>query len=351
MTTTSKTLVPVGDPARVIGLFADHIRDDHDMVFDTAEDGSRYIDQDGFRLEMRAEPNGLRVTIKAPHESALVFFKEEFVKHVAELDPVAAGQIRWSGETATVGSLPPNFRVLEVVGGRAVFPGLLRVTLRHEEASGLGIGGIHLRLMLPLRRDRRPVWPRMAENGTPVWPTGDDTLHARFITLRHVRPNEVDIDIVDHDGGLIAEWARKAQPGGRVGVMGPAGETSLPVKTGLFLAADATGIAAVARMMEAAGPDVEGHAAIAATSLAVARDYLRKSRLSIEALPQVRFEDEIVGRAKALTKFGVTQYAFFAGEFQNAQDLRAQFKRELGLGKNAQLSTAYWRRGVPGFGG
>ncbi|MEM7529595.1 MAG: siderophore-interacting protein [Pseudomonadota bacterium] len=351
MTITSDTIVPVADPAHLIALFVDHIREDHDMLLDTAADGSRYLDQDGFRLEMRAEDAGLHVKITAPNGGALGFFKEELVNHVAEIDPEAARKIRWSGETSAVGALPPNFKVLEVVGGREIFSGLLRVTLRHEDAASLGTGGIHLRLMMPLRRDRQPVWPRMGENGAPVWPTGDDTLHARFITLRHVRRGEVDIDIADHDGGLIAEWARAASPGGAVGVMGPAGETKLPVNSGLFLAADATGIAAVARMMEAAGTDIEGRLVVAAPSLAEARHYLPASRLSIEALPSTRFEDEIVGRAKALTRTDHTQYAFFAGEFQNAQDLRAHFKRGLGLAKTRQLSTAFWRRGVPGFGG
>ncbi|MEM7526797.1 MAG: hypothetical protein AAF416_03855 [Pseudomonadota bacterium] len=95
----------------------------------------------------------------------------------------------------------------------------------------------------------------------------------------------------------------------------------------------------------------EGHPVAATPSLADARDDLPTSRPSIETLLPMRFGEEIARRAKALTRPYVTQYAFFAREFQKAQDLRAHFKRDLGPGKTGQLSTELCRGGVPGFGG
>ncbi|MEM9439912.1 MAG: siderophore-interacting protein, partial [Pseudomonadota bacterium] len=220
---SSETIIPVSDPAAMMGMFIQHIKDDHGMEFDIADDGLHFLEHDGFGLAFKPEPQGLLVRIKGPNPGVLIFFKEEIVSHVAEVDQTAADNIRWSGETAEVGALPGNFKVLRVKSSRRIFSGMQRVTLTHEDVASLADHGIHLRLMMPLDAERTPIWPRMAENGTPRWPQGDDKLHARFITLRHVRPNEgeVDIDIALHDGGLISSWAEQAKDGQTVGVMGP----------------------------------------------------------------------------------------------------------------------------------
>ncbi|MEO0622197.1 MAG: siderophore-interacting protein [Pseudomonadota bacterium] len=351
-TSMSDTVIPVADPSRLMGFFIDHIRDEHGIVFDEADDGSRIFRQDEFGLRFHVLPSGLQVRIEGPNPGVLIFFKEEIVSHVAELDPTAAANIRWSGETAVAGALPSNFKVLEVTASREVFAGMQRVTLVHDDVVSLADGGIHLRLMLPLEPGRVPVWPRMAENGVPVWPGGADKLHARMITLRHVRPSEgeVDIDIVRHAGGLISDWAQQAREGQRVGVMGPAGKVTLPVFDGLFLAADGTGLPALARLLESLPAAATGDVVVAFPPDADATDYLPQTPLRVHKIAPDRFEGEVVQRAAALTARGRTGYAFFAGEFQNAQDLRAHFKAELGLDKTTQISAAYWRRGVPGYG-
>lgn len=73
------------------------------------------------------------------------------------------------------------------------------------------------------------------------------------------------------------------------------------------------------------------------------RDYLPQTKLRVHALPPTAFEAEVLGHAQALTNDGLG-YACFAGEFQNAQQLRGHFKTALGMGKTCQICTAYWRR-------
>jgi NADPH-dependent ferric siderophore reductase len=65
--------------------------------------------------------------------------------------------------------------------------------------------------------------------------------------------------------------------------------------------------------------------------------------LRVHALPPAEFETAVLGHAQALTDDGLG-YAFFAGEFQNAQQLRGHFKSALGMDKTRQICTAYWRR-------
>ncbi|MEM1049277.1 MAG: siderophore-interacting protein [Pseudomonadota bacterium] len=351
--TVSDTVIPVADGKALMALFIAHIRDEHEIELEETGDGTRFFEQEGFRLDLRSDPRGLYVRIEGPNANDLVFLKEEIAGHVAEIDATAAGNIRWSGETAQEGALPANFKVLQVVSTSEVFPGLYRVTLSHDDVSSLAAGGVHLRLMMPLDRSRTPVWPRMAANGAPVWPQDENRLHARFVTLRSVRPahGEVDIDIVCHRGGLISDWAQKANKGQTVGVMGPAGNTVIPADaTRICLAADGTGLASVARLMETLPDGVEGDVVVAFASAGDARDYLPEGPLRLHAIEPARFDAEIGAAVRDLTRDTSIHYAYFAGEFENAQDLRRYYKTHLGLDKTRQISTAYWRRGVPGYG-
>ncbi|MEM8685711.1 MAG: siderophore-interacting protein [Pseudomonadota bacterium] len=352
MVAISETVVPVSDAKTVLSYFADHMRKDHGIELDVAEDGSRHLDMEGFCIDMRVDPRGLYIRIEGPNEGTLIFFKEDVAEHVSEIDATAAANIRWSGESSVEGALPVNFKVLKVVSSRPVFPGLQRVTLAHDDVSSLAADGVHLRLMLPLITGRVPKWPRMAANGAPVWPQGDDKLHARIITLRNVRPTlgEVDVDVVKHEGGMISRWAANAESGNAVGIMGPAGKTSPIVSKNMFFAADGTGLPALARIIDDLPNDAAGDVVVAVHQDYNVTDYLPPSGFRVHTIAPDRFPSEILGTARELTRRGYTSYAFFAGEFDNAQEMRKHFKDELGLDKQTQLSAAYWRQGVPGYG-
>ncbi|MEM1164392.1 MAG: siderophore-interacting protein [Pseudomonadota bacterium] len=348
----TETLFPATDPGGLMAAIVDHLEGEHDLTFETDPDGTRSIEMDGTRLVFRPDAAGVRAEILVPQPAMLGFFKEELVGLVARFDPDAAGAARWQGETAEAGALPPNFRVLEVRESREIFDGMVRVTLTHRDVESLARGGVHLRLMLPANPGGVPVWPRMAANGVPDWPQGADKLHARFVTLRHVRPDagEVDIDLVRHEGGLISDWARTARPGMQAGIMGPAGEAVLPERAGVFLACDGTGLPAMARLLESGGPEASGDMVLALPRGVDPASYLPRTGLRLHVLPPERFEAEVMGLARTLTGPGKTRSAFFAGEFDTAQTMRALFRGDLGLGKGLQMSVAYWRRGVPGHG-
>lgn len=352
MPVTSDAVIPMPSPKDVLNMIAQHIREEHEMELDTAEDGSKFFVVADFRVEFRAEAQGLCVRLHGPSHESLGFLKEEMVEHISEIDQVAANNIRWSGEQTAVGDLPPNFRVLQVSKSERISENFQRVTLSHDQARDMASGGTHLRLMLPLEQGRQPVWPRMAANGVPDWPQGEDKLHARFVTIKNVRQdeNEVDIDIVRHAGGLISDWATSVQPGDTAGVMGPAGVEHLPSMGNIFLAADETGLPSIARLLETATADASGYVVVAASADLDVHSYLPSTKLSVERLDPDEFRSKILARATELTKPNKTTYAHFAGEFQNAQELRKMFKFRLGLTKTSQMSIAFWRDGVPGFG-
>ncbi|MEM9633662.1 MAG: siderophore-interacting protein [Pseudomonadota bacterium] len=348
----TEATIPVSDPKATMSMFVSHLEEEHDIQAEVAEDGSKSFEQDGFSIKFKPLSQGLNVRIAGPNESVFIFFKEEIAEHVRELDPTAAANIRWSSENSREGALPPNFKVLTVKNSFELFNGMQRVTLVHEDVGCFASDDVHLKLMMPVDPARTAVWPTMAANGAPVWPGGVDKLHARFITLRHVRTQdgEVDIDIARHNNGLISNWACRAMPGQKVGVMGPAGAAVLRHSDNVFLAADGTGMAAVARLLESAHPNANGDVVVAAPGDYDISEYFPQTRFNLHSIAPEQFEKRILEMAQQLTASGKTSYAFFAGEFQNAQDMRKLFKSRLGLDKSSQMSVAYWRRGVPGHG-
>lgn len=245
--------------------------------------------------------------------------------------------------------MPSNFRVLRASRRQAVHPGLIRVTLEGVDVEALTKDGIHMRLMMPAQRGRKPVWPVINENGATVWPQGDDTLHTRYVTIRAIRPDarEVDVDIAHHAGGLISDWAALEGDDQEVGVMGPAGDPRLEHTENVVLAADVTGLPAIARLIESVQGQVSGHLFVAAPSQQALEDYLPRSSLKMTAIDPARFTDEVADHIRNCTTDPVS-YGWFAGEFKGAQAVRRVFKDSFGLAKKTQLSVAYWKQDTPG---
>ena len=86
----------------------------------------------------------------------------------------------------------------------------------------------------------------------------DDHDIARHYTIRRWNPSvpSMDIDVVTHGHGLGATWARDAQPGDVVAISTPHGYYATPEDSKhRLLVADATGLPAIARILEEASPD------------------------------------------------------------------------------------------------
>ncbi|QPH55593.1 siderophore-interacting protein [Pontivivens ytuae] len=335
----------------MLSAFVSHLEDDHDLEFTKRKDGTHFIHRDEFCISFRVQSDGLQVAIGAPSESALLFFKDEVARHVEELDAEAASKMRWSGEASREGDLPPNFRILEVVKSQRIFQNMQRITLHMPDLAKRKEAGFHLKLMLPSRPGRKPLWPSMAANGAPIWPRGDDALHARYMTIMATRPSveEIDIDVVCHGEGMISLWAQTARPGDEIGAMGPAGMSGLPVASRYLLVADMTGLSSVARILRCLPLDATGHVVVAAPDDCDISTYLPMTTLDIHRLLPDAFQAEALEMMEQITEGTQPEQAWFAGEFDGAQAARKLFRGKCGLGKGTQLAVAYWRRDHPGF--
>ena len=220
--------------------------------------------------------------------------------------------------------------MLTVLDSRELFAGMQRVTLLYPGIAANAHEGAHLRMFIP---------------------TPDGTPHARYMTMKQIdlTAQTVSIDIVHHSDGPISQWSQSVSQSDMIKVTGPAGMLTLPKAQRYFLAADRTGLPCIARYLETLHPDSTGDVVVAAPHDCDLGHYFPTTNLTVHPISPDVFEAEVLKKALALTKPGCTDYAFFAGEFQNAQALRRHFKDELGLNKLSQVSASYWRRNRPGF--
>ncbi|MEO1143568.1 MAG: siderophore-interacting protein, partial [Pseudomonadota bacterium] len=254
--------------------FCDEEFTEHGLTCSWPESNLLRVEEMGCLVEIKALEGAVDILVDTPSDNFLTFIRDEIVEHLEEFDPQAIKDLRWTGGIK-IGELPSNFRILRATKRREIFPGLIRVTLEGIDVQALTKDGIHIRLMMPKERGRKPVWPVVAENGSTAWPEGDDKLHHRFVTIREIRidQREIDVDIAHHDGGLISDWAAMQGDEQEVGVMGPAGDPYLEYTENVVLAADYTGLPALARLIESVNGEVTGHVFAEASSQALLENY------------------------------------------------------------------------------
>lgn len=351
MTEQAVAAVAVPNPASAFKQLCEHIAE-HGIEAQRLGDRGIRFTHEGCTLEFSHDDAELDISINAPSQNMLFFLKEAAASHIAEIDAVAGAGIRWSddaGSGVEAGGRPLNFRELRLIESRDVLSNMVRLTLTGDNISDLGVDGLHVKLMLSANGQVNPTWPTVAANGVTVWPDGENALHVRYFTLRHVRlgDNCVDIDVVKHVGGKVADWASTAKIGDRIGVMGPGGGGIPEFDGRLLLSGDETALPAIARIIESLPPDRPCDLVIGMADDDKLEDYLSfGSQVAIHRLDSSVFNSRAVEVLHEVAEQnGRPAYAWFGGEFDTANAVRRLFKGEFGLTKGDQLSVAYWQRG------
>lgn len=343
----SSTYVGLAEADAAFRQLIDHALG-HDVPVEETGAGRATLGGANQVIDIVSDGNGLAIKVSAESESALYFLREAVVLHLAEVDSKSAQALRWDGIAAGAGAsrLPSNFHAAKIAGRRAPIPGLIRLTLSFETWDDSLCGpGLHVKLLVPMTPGRLPVWPAAEANGATRWPSGEDELHVRYYTIKSADPvtRTVEIDIVCHEGGRVTGWAKAARPGDPVGLMGPAGRERPEAGQSVFLAGDQTALPALARTLETLAPGTRGTLLAAADGLETLQAYLPETGLDLVALPPARFAEDCLGQARHLVASSWPDFAWFAGEHQNAQAMRKLFKGEWGLTKGQQYAIAYWR--------
>ncbi|GIH96498.1 siderophore-interacting protein [Planobispora siamensis] len=246
---------------------------------------------------------------------------------------------------------PLAYRLLEVRRVDRITPGTVRVTLAGAELEGFREQAPtdHVKLCFPAPGAELPV-PAVVEDD--AWARGPVEPITRDYTVRHYRPEalELDVDMVVHGDGVASAWAERAEPGMRLGVLGPRGSVVVPPAYDWYLlAAEETGIPALGRWLEAlpAGVKVIAFAEVAGPQeeqpLAV-RDGVRLTWLHRGAA-EPGTTDLLERAIRAADLPGGTGYAWVAGEARTLRPIRRHLREERGLAPEQVDVDGYWKRG------
>lgn len=241
---------------------------------------------------------------------------------------------------------PIRVRTLQVLRRELVTDSMIRLTL-----GGPGLAGLehhapddHVRVVMPLPDGTRndPVSAGdMLDWGTPSPPSRCYTI-ARY----DADAGELDLDVVVHEGGLVATWAQTAEPGEDVVVAGPPGAKAFGHGFDHYLfALDTTALPAAAAWLARAPDDVSA-------DVFIDHDHDHERDYPLPARPGVRVtwldRGAGSGLAEAVTCARLVPggtFLFAAGEAEDLRPLRA-WGREHCAGV---LVTGYWKRGVDDF--
>jgi NADPH-dependent ferric siderophore reductase len=230
-----------------------------------------------------------------------------------------------------------------------------RITLKGADLARFATGGMHVRLLLPRRRDVSPQWPVMGDDGRPRWPNGEDRPDVRIYTLRRVdaEAGEVDIDFVLHDGDGMpgARFAAEAMSGDIVGMTGPGGGDP-PAADWVLLLGDQTALPAIARILENLPARSRAVVRIEVANAEEEQQLVSSASLDLRWLHRDDATSETLLQA-ALADIdwpsdGRSIFCWAGCEFRDFVAIRRHFRKERGLARENHLAVAYWRRGVAG---
>lgn len=164
----------------------------------------------------------------------------------------------------------------------------------------------------------------------------------------------MDVDFLVHEGESVGSaWALQAQPGQRVGIMGPVGR---PVRQAdwYVLGADETGLPAVGRMLETLPADTKGVAFVEVAHGSERQPIANVTRIELHWLERngvpAGTDDRLVREVLSVQWPGEgTAFGWFAAEAAAAKAVRDQWRGPLGFGRDQTIAAAYWRRGVAGL--
>lgn len=269
------------------------------------------------------------------------------------------------------GELQRNFqekilrRNLQVARVEEVTPRYRRILLAGEDlAAGYPFARFapsdHLKVYFPNPETGDIVAYRETDDGG--WEVDSDTHQPirRDYTPRAWDPEsrELTIDFVVHEHGPAGRWARDAEPGDDIVVMGPRANWLLPQNYPHYLAAgDETALPAIARIIEEAPAGAHVCALVEIAEAAGQQKIVPGEGVTVDLHWVHRDTDpveeghvsplETAVRRVGLPANGGEVYVFAAGETHAMKAVRRYFRRELGLPKRQVHVDGYWKQGTP----
>jgi len=248
---------------------------------------------------------------------------------------------------------PPAFRRVAVAGVTAVTPRLLRVTVGGPDLDGLVIDqpAASVRLLLPSPGTTELVMPAWRGNEFRMPDGSRPTI--RTLTPLRLDPaiQELDLEIVVHDGGAASAWAQAAQPGAKAAISGPGRGYPIDADaTGFLLAGDESAIPAISQLLEALPDDKPVHVTVEVTDPAARLELPKHPAATVDwhDLPAGAPPGDTLVAAITATDFARGTRIWAAGEAAAMQRIRRHILDERNIPRSETWIRGYWKSGRAG---
>ncbi|CAA0080453.1 Vibriobactin utilization protein ViuB [Zhongshania aliphaticivorans] len=227
----------------------------------------------------------------------------------------------------------PAPRTLKVINKTQLSPHMLRITLGGQGLDSFPAEqeGAYIKLMFANDKGTKPTM--------------------RTYTVRHQRPQEIDVDFVIHDAdGPAASWAKQTQPNDEITVGGPGPKKAVDRGADwFFMVGDMTALPAIASNLAALPSDARGYAVIEVLDQADIPNLQHPDNIDVHWLvnPQPDPSGEtLLSFVKSLDWLPGRVSAWAACEFTSMRKLRQFFKQTQALEKDQLYISSYWKIGL-----
>ncbi|GGF54096.1 siderophore-interacting protein [Azorhizobium oxalatiphilum] len=242
-----------------------------------------------------------------------------------------------------------TFHEAAVIARRLLTPGMVRLTFSGLDAfRSTGIGDEYIRLFFRDPDTGTLPLPAIDADGRWTFPEEGPPVRYSTYTVRRfdAAACEMDVDFVVHEGGIASSWAQAAEPGDTIVINNPRGLYQPPEgHRWQVLLADATGLPALARLIEQTPAHVASRVVVEVADAAHVQALPAHPRLSVST---VHGRGNGVCASCLEEAFALlplpegTGYVWMAGEQAAARRLRQSVKTMPALGSARSKVVAYW---------
>ncbi|HET8985201.1 MAG TPA: siderophore-interacting protein [Trueperaceae bacterium] len=208
----------------------------------------------------------------------------------------------------------------------------------------------HVKVVFPQPDTGELVLPVPGARGLQA-PEGAPRPAIRDYTVRAWLPEtqELVIEIVVHGHGVASTWAAAAQPGDRVGVMGPRGNIVFPENYAWYLlAGDSSALPSMSRIIEELPDGAGAHAVIVVEDEAEVLHLDGRPGIEVTWVLRDRAGvDGLLNGVRAVTTPDHDDwFAFVAGEVGLVRTVRDYLRAEKQLPRERLVVDGYWLQGT-----
>lgn len=244
---------------------------------------------------------------------------------------------------------PPPFRQVAVRTVEDLTPRLRRIVLTGAELEGLRIDepAASVRLLLPPAGRDDLVMPEW--NGNQFELPGGERAPIRTFTPRYLDAErlELTLDIVVHERGAAADWARSAGEGSQGAISGPGrGYEVDETASAYLLAGDETAIPAISQLLEVLPTEMPVRVHIEVADAAARLDLPAHpgAEVTWHELPDgARPGDALVAAVESVDD--MPDAVWVAGEAAAVQRIRTHLFDARGMTRSAATVRGYWKLG------